>query len=294
MRIFLTGATGFVGSAIIPNLLKAGHQVVGLTRSKAGAKTLMEAGAEAYQGELQDLDSLRRAASSADGVIHAAFNHDFTQFAESCDMDRKAIEAIGAELKGSDRPFIVTAGLPMSQGRPTTEQDPIPLDGSMRVSEQAANSLIEQGLNVSVIRMSQIHDLDRQGMATYMIEHARKTGISAYIEEGENRWASIHKEDAAVIYALALEKGDAGSRYHAVSEEGIRVREVAEAIGLALNIPVKSMKIEEAREHFGWLAGPVSMNTQASSTLTQEKLTWLPNHYPDFISDLRNSSLLSI
>lgn len=294
MRIFLTGATGFVGSAIVPELLKAGHQVLGLTRSEAGTDALIVAGAEAYRGELQDLDGLRRAVEVSDGVIHAAFDHDFSKFAQNCETDRRAIDAIGAELEGSVKPFIVTSGLPMTPGRLTSEEDVVAPGSSPRFSEQVANELIERGLCVSVVRMSQVHDRDKQGMASYMIEHARRTGVSAYIGSGENRWSAVHRLDAGAIYRLAIEKAKAGARYHAVSEQGVSVRDVAQAIGQGLNVPVRSMAPDEGAEHFAWLARPVSMDTPASSALTRVQLGWEKKESSGFLVDLQNSNLFKV
>lgn len=292
MRVFVTGATGFVGSAIVPELLNAGHQVLGLARSDQGAKSLIAAGAEVHRGDLEDLESLRNGAALSDGVIHAAFNHDFSKFAENSELDRRAIEVIGDVLKGSDRPLIVTSGLPLTPERLTTEDD-VPPSGSgetPRVSEQTAISMVARGVRASVVRMSQVHDRDKQGLATYMIAIAREKGISAYVGTGLNRWSAVHHLDAAHIYRLALEKGSAGARYHAVAEEGVSVREIAEAIGQGLKIPVVALSPEAAASHFGWLGFPISMDAPASSALTQQRLGWHPTEQPRFIADLEHSS----
>ena len=232
MRVFVTGATGFVGSAIVPELLNAGHQVLGLARSEEGAKSLIAAGAEVHRGNLEDLESLRSGAAMSDGVIHAAFNHDFSKFAEHSDVDRRVIETIGNVLEGSHRPLIVTSGLPITPGHLTTEDDvpPSGSSGTPWVSEQTAISMVARGVRASVVRMSQVHDRDKHGLATYMIALAREKGISAYVGTGLNRWTAVHRLEAAPIYRLALEKGSAGARYHAVTEEGVSVREIAEAI----------------------------------------------------------------
>ena len=292
MRVFVTGATGFVGSAIVPDLLKNGHQVLGLARSDKGAKSLIAAGAEAHRGDLEDLESLRTGAAMSDGVIHAAFNHDFSKFAENCEADRLAIEVIGEVLKGSDRPFIVTSGLPPMPNRLTTENDSPPSgsSGTPRVSEQTAMSLVAQGVRVSVVRMPQVHDQDKQGLATYMIALAREKQVSAYVGAGLNRWPAVHRLDAAPVYRLALEKGSAGERYHAVAEEGVTVQEIAEAIGRGLQIPVVALSPEHAAGHFGWLGFLVSMDAPASSALTQQRLGWRPTEKPGFIADLERAN----
>ena len=292
MNIFVTGATGFVGSAIVLDLLGAGHRVLGLARSDEGARSLIAAGAEAHRGDLEDLEGLRRGAAMADGVIHAAFNHDFSRFAENAEADRCAIAAIGDVLAGSDRPFIVTAGLPLAPpGRPATEDDAPPAPGgSPRVSEQAATALVARGAHVSVVRMSQVHDQDKQGLATYMIEVARAKGVSAYVGTGLNRWPAVHRLDAARIYRLALAKGSAGAKYHAVTEEGVPVREIAEAIGRGLRMPTVAMPPDEATGHFGWLAFPVGMDAPASGSLTQQRLGWHPTQKPGIVADLDRSN----
>lgn len=294
MRVFVTGATGFVGSAVVPELLRAGHQVLGLTRSDEGAKSLITAGAEVHRGDLEDLESLRSGAGVSDGVIHAAFNHDFSKFAENCEADRRAIEAMGDVLQGSDRPLIVTAGLPLPLGpnRLTTEDDVLPsgAGGSPRVSEQTAIAMVARGVRASVVRMPQVHDRDKQGLATYLIALAREKGISAYVGAGMNRWPAVHRLDAAPLYRLALENGSAGARYHAVAEEGVSVREIAEAIGRGLKIPVVALAPEEAGNHFEWLGFPLSMDAPASSALTQQRLGWHPTEKPGFLADLQRST----
>jgi nucleoside-diphosphate-sugar epimerase len=278
MRVFVTGATGFIGSAIVPELLSAGHEVLGLARSDAGAKSLIAAGAQAHRGDLEDLDSLRRGAAAADGVIHTAFNHDFSKWAENCEADRHAIEALGSALAGSDRPLIVTSGTvaAYTPGRLTTEEDP-PNSPIPRVaSEQAAASVAAQGVRVLVMRLPQVHDPVRQGLITYLVAVAREKGVSAYVGDGLNRWPAAHRLDAAHLYRLALEKGPAGTRYHAVAEEGVPLREIAEAIGRRLKVPVLSQSPEEAGEHFGWLGTFVGFDLAASSALTRERLGWRP------------------
>lgn len=296
MRVFVTGATGFVGSAIVPELLDAGHQVLGLARSDDGARSLVAAGAEVHRGDLEDLESLRSGAAMSDGVIHAAFDHDFSRFAENAEADRRAIEVIGDVLAGSDRPLIVTSGLPLTPGHLTTEDDEPPSGsaGSPRVSEETAISLIARGVRASVVRMSQVHDGDRHGLATYLIALAREKGISAYVGDGLNRWSAVHRLDVAPVYRLALEKGSAGATYHAVTEEGVSVRAIAEAIGRGLEVPVVALPPEEAGSHFGWLGFPVSMDAPASSALTRHRLGWYPTEKPGFITDLDRSSMFDV
>jgi nucleoside-diphosphate-sugar epimerase len=287
MRIFLTGATGFIGSAIVPELINAGHQVLGLARSEAGAQSLIAAGAEVHRGDLDDLESLRRGAELSDGVIHTAFNHDFSKFVANCEADQRVIEAMGSVLAGSGHPFVITSGTGMARtpGRPSTEEDapnsPIP-----RVaSEVEAAAVAARGVRVSLIRLPQVHDTVKQGLITYLIAVAREKGVSAYVGDGLNRWPAVHRLDCARLYKLALKKGSAGARYNAVAEEGVPLREIAEVIGRGLKLPVVSLSPEEAGEHFGWLAAFVGFDVPASSALTQERLGWHPTG-PALIADL--------
>ncbi len=294
MRVFVTGATGFIGSALIPELIGAGHQVLGLTRSDEGAKALIDAGAEAHRGDLADLESLRSGAAGSDGVIHAAFNHDFSKFAASCEMDRCAIEVLGSVLAGSDRPLVVTSGTGLvAPGRLATEDD-VPASGHdsfPRLSEQTAASLADRGVRASVVRLPQVHDRVKHGLVTYAIAIAREKGVSAYVGDGLNRWPAVHVLDAVRVYRLALEKGVTGARYHAVAEEGVPVREIAEAIGRGLKVPVVSQSREEAAGHFGFLGMFVGLDCPASSALTQERLGWRPTALPGMISDLDNATV---
>ena len=289
MRVFVTGATGFVGSTIVRELIDAGHKVIGLARSDAGAKSLTAAGAQVHRGDLEDLESLRSGAAISDGVIHCAFNHDFSQWEANCEMDKRAIEALGSALAGSDRPLVITSGTGMvrTPGRSSTEDD-APNSSIPRVaSEMAAASLAAQGLRISVMRLPQVHDTVKQGLITYLIAVAREKGVSAYVGDGLNRWPAVHRLDCARLYKLALEKGSAGARYHAVAEEGVSLREIAETIGRGLKLPVVSMSPEKAGEHFGWLAAFVGFDIPASSALTQKWLGWRPTG-PGLISDLDN------
>jgi nucleoside-diphosphate-sugar epimerase len=290
MRIFVTGATGFIGSALVSELIEAGHQVTGLARTDAGAKAVAAAGAQAHRGDLQDLESLRSAAAKADAVIHTAFIHDFSRFAESSGIEAKAIEALGSALEGSRRPLIVTSGLALlSSNSLAVESDPpLPVsDAYPRASEATAVSLAERGLNTLVVRLPQVHDTKKQGLITYLINLAREKGISAYVGEGRNRWAAAHRLDAAHLYRLVLEKGFPGGRYHAVAEEGISLREIAETIGRGLKVPVVSLSTEEAGKHFGWLARFVQIDLKASSAETRKTLGWNPSG-PDLLTDLAN------
>jgi len=288
MRVFVTGATGFVGSAVVRELIGAGHKVIGLARSDAGAKALAAAGAEVHHGDLQDLDSLRSGAAAADGVIHTAFIHDFSKFKENCEIDKRAIEVLGSELEGSERPMLVTAGLAtVAQGRMPTEEDaPSPPSPTYpRVSEVTAERLLERGVRVSVVRLPQVHDTVKQGLVTYIIALAREKGVSAYVADGLNRWAAVHILDTARLYRLALEKQETGARYHAVAEEGVPAREIAEAIGRGLKVPVVSKSPEEAAAHFGWLGTFVGLDLIGSSVQTQARLGWRPSG-PGLIADL--------
>ena len=288
MRIFLTGATGFIGSAVVADLLQAGHQVSGLARSDQAAVFLEALGAEPHRGDLRDVQSLQRGAEAADAVIHAAFDHDFAKLTESCEMDRYAIEALGVALEGSDKKLIVTSGLPVTSGRLATEDDVPPAGGHgiPRVSEQTALSMIERRVRVCVVRMPQVHDRKKQGFASYLLAHAREKGVSAYVGEGINRWPAVHRLDAARLYRSVLEKGAAGQFYHAVAEEGIPVRSIAEAIGRCLGVPVVALSPDESERHFGWLDRVAKMDVPASSALTQERLAWRPVETASFLAHL--------
>ena len=296
MRIFVTGATGFIGSAVVPELIGAGHQVLGMARSDEGARALMTAGAEAHRGNLEDIESLRSGASKSDGVIHCAFDHsafghDFSKFIDVCEQDRRAIVALGDAFTGSDRPLVITSGTGMgtpAQGQPAIEDHYDPNHQNPRkASEEAGASVAKRGVNVSVMRLPQVHDAAKQGLITYAVQVAREKGVSAYIGEGLNRWPAAHVLDVARLYRLAIEKHEAGSRYHAVAEEGIPMREIAEVIGKGLKVPVVSLSPEKAQAHFGWLAMFASFDMPASSAQTRKQLGWSPTG-PGLMTDLEN------
>ena len=288
MRVFVTGATGFIGTPVVKELISAGHDVLGLARSEAGAEQLAGIGAEVHRGTLEDLDSLRSGAAASEAVIHLGFIHDFSRFKENCEIDQHAIEALGSVLAGTNRPLIVTSGTAglAAPGQIATEDNAAPPDFPFpRVSEQTALALMSKGVRASVMRLPQVHDTVKQGLVTYLIAVAREQGISAYIGEGQNRWAAAHVLDVARLYRLALEKNEAGAKYHAVAEQGVRMRDIAEAIGRGLKVPVKSLLPEEAPAHFGWLSMFASHDLQATSAKTREKLGWRPTG-PGLIADL--------
>jgi len=295
MRVFVTGATGFIGSALVPQLINAGHQVLGLSRSDAGAKFLTAAGAQVQRGDLEDLESLRSGAAASDGVIHLAFIHDFSKFEENCAIDKRAIETLGAELTGSDRPLIVTSGTGLANaiaGQPAEEDNPIV--GSdvhpRAASEEAAAAVAADGVNVSVVRLPQVHDPVTQGLVTPAIAMYREKGACAYIGDGLNRWPSAHVDDVARLYRLAIERAEPNAKYHAVAEEGVPMRDIAEAIGRRLSLPVKSVAAEEAQAFFGWLGMFAGLDLPASSAQTRRKLGWRPSG-PGLIADLEQLRL---
>jgi nucleoside-diphosphate-sugar epimerase len=288
MRIFITGATGFIGTATVKELTSAGHKVLGMARSDAGAKSLAALGADVHRGSLEDLDSLRKGATSSDAVIHLGFVHDLSKFKENCEIDKQAIEALGSVLAGSDRPLIVTSGTAglATPGQVATEDTVVPPDFPFpRVSEQTALALVAKGVNASVMRLPQVHNTIKQGLVTYLIAVAREKGVSAYVAEGRNRWAAAHVLDVAHLYRLALEKHETGAKYHAVAEEGVAMRDIAETIGKGLKVPVTSLSPKEGQAHFGWLSVFAGNDLAASGAKTWKKLGWNPTG-PGLIADL--------
>ena len=290
MRVFVTGASGHIGSAVVPELIAAGHQVTGLARSDEAAAALTAAGVAARRGDLDDLDGLRAAAAAADGVIHLAFRHDFDDYAGAAETDLRAVEAIGEALVGSDRPFVITSGTLLlalfRQGALGTEHDTLP-SGPRIDSENAAIALAERGVRSSVVRLSPlVHStLDHHGFAHRLINIARDTGVSGYIGDGYNRWPGVHTLDAAHLYRLALENAPAGTRLHGVADEGVPFRDIADVIGRHLNLPVVSISGEQAADHFGFLSVFASLDNPTSNALTQKELDWHPER-PGLIEDL--------
>jgi nucleoside-diphosphate-sugar epimerase len=289
MRVFVTGATGFIGSAIVSELIGAGHQVLGLTRSDAGAAALAAAGAEAHRGTLEEPDSLRSGAAQANGVIHCAFDHDFSNFLANCEKDRRAIAALGDALAGSDRPLVITSGAGMGSavaGQPATEDVFNPGHANPRVASELAGAAVSAtGVNVSVVRFPQVHDTVKQGLITPLIGLARERGVSAYVGDGQNRFSAAHVLDVARLYRLALERRQPGARYHAVDEEGVPMRDIAAVIGRGLDVPVVALSKQEAAAHFGWLAMFADLDMSASSAQTRKVLGWQPAG-PGLIADL--------
>jgi nucleoside-diphosphate-sugar epimerase len=288
MRIFVTGATGFIGSRLVPELIGAGHTVLGLTRSEAGAEALRAAGAEVQYGDLENLDSLREGAAKSEGVVHLAFIHDFSNFQKVCEVDRSAITTMGEVLLGSKRPLVVTSGTAIAanvDGKPSTEDSPKSSHNPRAASEAAVQALTERGVNTTVVRLSQIHDTHKQGLVPYVTAVAREKGVSVYLGEGGNRWPAAHVSDTARLYRLAVEKAEPGAIYHAVDEEGVSMKAIAEALGRGLKVPVKSITPDEVEAHFGWLAMFARLDMPSSSAITRKKLGWKPSG-PGLIADL--------
>lgn len=292
MRVFVTGATGFVGSAIVLELINAGHEVVGLARSDASAASLTAAGARVHRGDLQDLEALRRGAADADGVIHAGFIHDFSNFKENCEIDARAIAALAEPLAGSDRPLIITSATALLRTEHAVTEDDVFSTSSPtpRLSEVAAHTAVASGARAIIIRLPpSVHGEGDHAFVPTLIDLAKKRGVSAYIGDGHNRWPTVHRFDAAKLYRLALETPTAISTYHAVAEEGIALRDIAEAIGKGLNLPVVSKTPEEAAEHFNWFVHFAGLDNRTSSAKTRKLLGWEPSE-PSLLTDLARLS----
>lgn len=290
MRVFVTGATGFIGSLVVRELVGSGHQVIGVYRSDEKAKALAAAGAEVYRGSIDDPDCLKDGAARSDGIIHLAFNHDFSKFAANCETDRRVIKTLSSVLAGSGRPLVVTSGTAIAKVAPgelATEDAPSvsPTDSPRAATEEATADIAASGVNTSVVRLPQVHDPERQGLITPWVAIAREKGLIAYVGEGRNRWPAAHVSDVARLYRLAIERAEKGAVYNAVAEEGVKAREIAETIGRRLKLPAKSISPEEAGAYFGWLSHLAARDMPASSAKTREKLGWRPAG-PSLIADL--------
>jgi nucleoside-diphosphate-sugar epimerase len=295
MRVFVTGATGFIGSAVVPELIGAGHQVLGLARSDANAASLKAVGADVHRGALDDLDSLKRGAAASDGVIHLAFIHDFSAYVASVKTDHRAVEAMAATLEGSGKPFVVTSGTMMvAHASPGTEEDaPASIDVPRAASEAAVLAASRRGVRASVVRLPPtVHGAGDHGFVPMLIDIARRTGISAFIGDGANRWPAVHRLDAARLFRLALEQAAPGARLHGVAEEGVQMRAIAETIGTGLGIPVRSLTEDEAQGHFDWMARFVAIDNPTSSALTRSTLGWGPKEL-GMLTDMKESGYFS-
>ncbi len=292
MRVFVTGASGWVGSAVVSELIQAGHQVLGLVRSDDKARVLTAMGAEVHRGSMEDLESLKSGAAKADGVIHTAFNHDFSKFADNAAQDRRAIEALGAVLEGSTRPLLVTSGFArLPQGRPALESDAVGAvsESYPRASEHAAMALAERGVHASIVRLApSTHGRGDHGFVPILVNLAREKGRSAYVGDGMNRWPGVHRLDAAKIYRLALERGARGERYHAAAEEGVPFKDIATVIGHGLKLAVVGATGDEVARHFGWFAAFAGMDLSASSEQTRKVLGWIPTQ-PGLLDDIAHA-----
>ena len=290
MRVFLTGATGFIGTRIVPELLARGHRVLGMTRSDAGASVLAAAGAEPHRGDLDNPQTLAEGAAKADAVIHCAFDHDFSNFAANCEKDVRVIKAMGEALEGSDKPLLITSGIGIGSPAPgeLAREDVFDTDHpTPRIaSERAGREMLAAGVNVSVMRLPQVHDPVKQGLITPLLDIFRRKGVAGYIADGQNRWAAAHVSDVARLYVLAIERAEAGACYHAVAEEGIAAKAIAETLAEGLGVPAVSVAPDEAFDHFGWMAMFVGLDMPASSVWTRKTLNWKPGG-PDLISDLK-------
>lgn len=289
MRVFLTGATGFIGSHVIPELLANGHTVLGLTRSDAGARMLEDAGVEVHRGDLEQPETLASGAAAADAVIHCAFDHDFANFFENTRKDERNIAAMGEALVGTHKPFLITSGVGIGtplNGGPATEDVLNPLHANPRIaSELAGAALIARRIDVRTIRLPQVHDTTKAGLITPLIAEARRSGAVAYLGEGSTRWSAAHVSDVAKLYVLALEKGEPGARYHASVEEGVSTRAIAEALGVGTGLPVRSVTVDEVERFFGWMTPFAGLDMTTSNAWTLARLGWKPTG-PDLLADL--------
>ena len=297
MRVFVTGATGFIGAAVVSELLAAAHTVLGLARSDAGTETLKRLGAEVHRGDLSDLESLAAGARASDGVIHLAFIHDFHNYARSIEADRSAIRAMTRALEGSGKPFVGTSGTALlAPGRTGIEADAPPTEGHVHpraVAEGLVLGAAPHGVRASLVRLAPtVHGRGDHGFVPFLIKLARDKGVAAYVGDGSNRWPAVHRLDAAHLFRLALEKAPAGSRFHGVGEEGIPMRAIAETIGQGLGVPARSIHAGQAAAHFEWMAMFAGIDNPTSSAVTRASLGWMPDH-PGLLTDLRENGYFS-